>query len=431
MKRNRLPEKSRLVLFLLSSGSDEESMRCISKHLLERDASYKVKGLAIERHQPGDGETVLNIWNYSNRNPVEVLRSLNPCVMVTGDDSGIPYRAFVEAAKFLNIPTLLLVSGVTGRIPFSAENLRGGLWLARNWRSTLKRSQLLWVSLRSSRHSPLRAALFIARLFASKFYHTYLYGKSRCSQIAVPGDYARNLFIEQGVPSESIVITGQPRFDDIPSKSFDRDAFRKQLKLTSDKPLVSLLTDAQVEHRLWTKHRRRDFISKVLASFSKLPEVQFVIKIHPYEDPTEYERAVREKGWDIPVSRDIPLHELINASDAVITGISTTGLETLIFNKLLITLNFYNQAEYIPYVSEGVAIGVDKANELPSAIRKVLHDPQMKEKTARKRENFLHQHLYLQDGKASQRVADLITLMISTQSPIAKSKLATAASQEA
>jgi len=408
MKRNRLPEKSRLVLFLLSSGSDEENMRCISKYLLERDASYEVKGLAIERHQPGDGETVLNIWNYSNRNPVEVLSRLNPGVMVTGDDSGIPYRAFVEAAKFLDVPTLLLVSGVTGRMPFSVENFKGGLWLAQHWRSTFERSQLLWASLRSTRYSPLQAAWFTVRLFVGKFYHPYLSGKSGCSRIAVPGDYARNLFIEQGVPPDSIVITGQPRFDGILSKSFDRTAFRKQLKLAPDKPVVSLLTDAQVEHRLWTARRRRDFISKVLVSFSELPEAQFVIKIHPHESPTDYQRAVREKGWDIPVSKDIPLHELINASDVVLTGVSTTGLETLIFNKPLIILNFYNQAEYIPYVSSGVAVGVDKARELPAAIRKVLRDPQTKEKTACNRETFLHQHFYLQDGKASQRVSNLI-----------------------
>ncbi len=424
-------EKSRTVLFLLSSGADEENMRFISRCLRKHDASYQVQGLDLENRDFTDDMIISSIRDYAGQSPVEILRTIKPSIMVTGDDAGIPYRAFVEAAKFLGIPSLLMTPGIiVGKVPFSLQSFKGILWLLVNLRSTFNKYRFLWASLRDCQQAFLQSALLIVRDLMGKFYHTFLYGHRGCSKIAVAGDYTRNLFIKEGIPSENIVVTGLPRGDGILSKSFDRDAFRKRLKLVADKPVVSLFTDAQVEHRLWTKRRRRDFIIKVLLACQELPEVQFVIKLHPYEDAAAYQHAVKELGWNIPVSKDIPLHEMINASDAIMTGVSTTGLETLILNRPLIILNFYNQAEYIPYVSEGVAVGVNRARELPAAIRKVLYERQTEEMTARKRENFLHQHLYLQDGKASQRVADLIMLMIANQSPVAESKLA-AASKEA
>jgi CDP-glycerol glycerophosphotransferase (TagB/SpsB family) len=208
------------------------------------------------------------------------------------------------------------------------------------------------------------------------------------------------------------VVTGIPRFDNIWNRTFDNSAFRRQFGLARDKSVVSLLTDAQVEHRLWTVGRRRDFISKLLSACQEIPEVQFVIKVHPYEDPTDYQQAVKKLGLEIPVSKEIPLYDLINASDAVMTGISTTGMETLIFNKPLLILNLYRQPEYIPYVSQGVALGIHDAGDIPECIRAALDDQPTKDRLASNRAGFLHQHLYLQDGKASERVADLIRQMV-------------------
>ena len=406
------PEKPWVVLFLLCSGADEENMRFISRCLYKHDASCKVQGLALEQRAFADDMMISNIGDYSNQSPVEILRTIEPSIIVTGDDAGIPYRAFVEAAKFLGISSLLITPGIiVGKVPFSLENLKGVLWFTANLRSVFKKYKLLWASLRDCRRSFLRSALFILRDLVTKFYHTHLYGRGGCSKIAVTGDYFRNLFIEEDIPPEKIVVTGLPRFDGVLNKTFNSAAFRQRLGLAPDRSVVALLTDAQVEHRLWTARRRRDFIAKVLTACQELPEVQFVIKIHPYEDPTDYQCAVSELQWDIPVSKDIPFQELINTSDAIMTGISTTGLETLVFNKPLLILNLYDQPEYVPYVSQGVAIGVYHAEDIPKSIRAVLYDQQTKERLASNRDDFLYRHLYTQDGRAAERVSSLILTM--------------------
>jgi len=405
-------EKPWVVLFLLCSGADEENMRFISRCLHKNDALCKVQGLALESRVLADDMMISDIRDYPGQSSVQILRKIEPSLMVTGDDAGITYRAFVEAAKFLGIPSLLVTPGIiVGKVPFSLQNFKGVLWLLANLSSTFKRYKLLWASLRDCQWSFLQAVWFIMRDLTAKFYRTHLYGQGACSKIAVTGDYSRNRFIEEGIPPEKIVVTGLPRFDDIRNKTFESNALRRQLGLAPDRSVVALLTDAQVEHRLWTARRRRDFIKKVLPACQKFPDVQFVIKIHPYEDPTDYQRAVKELGWNIPVSKNIPLHELINASDAIMTGISTTGAETLIFNKPLLILNLYNQPEYITYVSDGVAIGIYHAEDIPKSIRAVLSDQQAKDQLASNRAGFLYHHLYTQDDRASERVSNLILEM--------------------
>ena len=64
------------------------------------------------------------------------------------------------------------------------------------------------------------------------------------------------------------------------------------------------------------------------------------------------------------------------------------------------------------YVSSGIAIEVKKLEELISAIKDVLYKGEVREKLAEARKKFVYEHAYIQDGKATERVVNLIEQMI-------------------
>lgn len=355
-----------------------------------------------------------NLDDYSAPNSVTLLRSLNPDIIIMSNDTGISCLAFLEAAKFLKIPSLFIQPAIIIQSPTSRiKMIRGLFWLASisNMRLTCKMYGLLWRSERSI-HGNLAGSFIILKNIFNHFFHFFNDGRGGCTKIAVIGNYTKDLFIHRGIPSQSICVTGLPKLDVILNREFDRTEFLKKVGLTDGKKIISLLTDAAVEHRLWTRNQRKDFIYRIIKSLKDVHEIQLIIKVHPVEDPTDYVLINEELGGSAKVLKDINLYDVIEISDVVITGISTAGLESLLFEKPLITPNFYNDPEYIPYIRDGVAIGVYDSKDLMSAVRAALNDRETRGIMATNRERFIYYFAYLQDGKASARVAELILNMV-------------------
>ena len=68
--------------------------------------------------------------------------------------------------------------------------------------------------------------------------------------------------------------------------------------------------------------------------------------------------------------------------------------------------------DLFPYAESGATIGVYKEEDIVPATKNALFDEEMKNKLAGARKKFVYEHAYLQDGKASKRVADLIIQLI-------------------
>lgn len=356
----------------------------------------------------------LKAEDYSKPDPVNILRDCGPDILILPNDTGISCLAFLEAAKFLEIPTLFIQPAIIIKSPSSPwQCLRGVSWLASvsNLKLAFKMYQLLWSSVRTTKG--LRSgSFFVIKDMLAHLYRFFDEGEGGCTKIAVMGDYTKELFVERRISPQKIIVTGLPKLDLIYERDFNRTTFLKQIGLTPDKTIVSLLTDAAVEHRLWTKSQRRDFIVKIITAFKQLPEVQLIIKVHPFEDPTDYYIIAKQMKYEAKIFKEIDLYDVIETSDIIITGVSTAGLEALFFDKPLIVPNFYNDPEYIPYIRSGVAIGVYEADDIPEAINTILHDGQVKSRLDSSRKVYIYHHAYLQDGKASERVANLIIQMI-------------------
>jgi UDP-N-acetylglucosamine 2-epimerase len=101
--------------------------------------------------------------------------------------------------------------------------------------------------------------------------------------------------------------------------------------------------------------------------------------------------------------------EHLYVCDLMITRGSTTGMEAVALNKPVIVLDLTHKSDVIGYVKEGVALGVYKAEDLKPTIEKLLRDDS---EIAKNRERYIEKYLYKVDGKATERVVNVIEEMI-------------------
>ena len=97
----------------------------------------------------------------------------------------------------------------------------------------------------------------------------------------------------------------------------------------------------------------------------------------------------------------------------MITVSSTTGLETLIMGKYLITINLSGKPDEMPYAESGAAIGVYKPKDIAPAIKSILEDQIVRKKLTKKTKVFIYDQCYKIDGKASERIINMINKTIS------------------
>lgn len=80
-------------------------------------------------------------------------------------------------------------------------------------------------------------------------------------------------------------------------------------------------------------------------------------------------------------------------------------MEAVALNKPVIILNLSDQDDSVEYVVEGVATGVYDAGLLKESIERLLRDDS---ELAANREKYIQKYLYKVDGKATQRVLEII-----------------------
>lgn len=219
----------------------------------------------------------------------------------------------------------------------------------------------------------------------------------------VYGEHFKNILTRgSAYPEENINVTGQILTDILTFKErlYDKNKFIKSLSLNPDKPLLSLMSqnlDPQSDYE-------RLFQIPCVA-LNDLPEVQFLIKPHQHENIKQVRSLVEKystKSDQVKIIRDVALYEVLHASDIIVTGNSTVGLESMIFEKPLITIEGFKFS--MGYAESGASIGITSAKEMKLAVEKILKNNSMRRQLLDKSQSFLQHHLYKIDGKVSERI---------------------------
>lgn len=353
------------------------------------------------------------ISEYRTKDVQKIVLKEKPNLIVVTNDQSMIERSFVLAGNHLNVPTLFLQNGAIGQISYRKKDyLVRYLYTIRHGWYILVRYMFFFATLNSiEKRLSTTIKKFLIDLWknATKL---ELRGQYGCSMIATTGNYEKEIFINYGVPNDKIIPIGNPKFDRIINSSYDSEKIFNQYKIPKNKKIILLTTQAMVEHGLWTEKQREIFAKSIINAFRELSDVQLLIKYHPWEPIDIYKKIMTNAPDNVILCENTNLYELINACEILITLLSTTALEAMIFNKVVIIVNLFDDSSFIPYVESGSAIGVYKIEDLPSAIKKGLYDDEVKKSLEEYRENFIYRHAYKVDGKALDRAIKLIYKML-------------------
>ena len=229
---------------------------------------------------------------------------------------------------------------------------------------------------------------------------------------AVYGSYYKELLTKMSVYSEdSVVVTGQPRCDILShaDRIYSIEKFLKKYKINPNHKIILWTTQC---HGISNEENVKNF-EAVFRTMQNLNDVTLVMKQHPNEGK-RYTKMIKgyinKYGIDAVIPpKNSDTYEQLFACDLMITRHSTTAMEAVALNKPVIILNLSGEPDPVEYVKEGVAFGVYKEEDLKQAIEKLLND---ESELAKNRAAYIEKYLYKIDGKATERIVNLIEAMI-------------------
>lgn len=282
-----------------------------------------------------------------------------PAIVIVTDERPPFQRAFVEAANSLRIPTLNIQNAVLFEYPLG--------------------------SLVSTR------------------------------RMAVDGAHFKEVLVKMGNDERTIIVTGQPRFDPLVrgDRRFQRAEIMARLGLDPRKKVIVLFPEG-----IETGIREADndqFMRATFMALRDLPHVQVVTKLHPIDYDFKRPRQIAsEVGLrNVMIFKDVDLWELLFVTDVALVTTSTVGHEAIAMGRPLIQVSISKiDPLHIPYAEFGAALGVFDLGNLGNAIEKVLWDPITLQRLKEGRANYAIRFAHRLDGRASERVADLIAQMV-------------------
>ncbi|MBN2085240.1 MAG: hypothetical protein JW748_08425 [Anaerolineales bacterium] len=320
---------------------------------------------------------------FRRRIPRELDR-LRPALVVVLNDRNFPPNAYVEEARRRRIPTLLL-----------QESLRKDLFQRPPAWKLFGR----WIrKLRFGIEEGLRR-----------------FGQGGCTVIAAWGETSREYFLRVGVPERRIVITGNPRFDQLASADFSAGAraLRAEAGYAAGDYLLTFLSSPIERMQIVSKAEKLDALEQLLGWVNSLradPEwkaLKLALKLHRSEDPSPIQ-ALLEKhnaaGWARIL--DKPLYPLLTASRAALMFSTTAGIEAALLSIPIGILELATPLDDWDLVGRNVAEGVRSQSGFAAFLRKARDEKEMGARGAAAASRFLANF-----GHAAEAVADLIASM--------------------
>ena len=217
-------------------------------------------------------------------------------------------------------------------------------------------------------------------------------------RIAAGGDYSKKVFMKFGAKKEQLVVTGWPKYD---THVKSKESLTEKHKDGTDILFATGSGDIKIT---------LDTIEAIGSFIEDSTHFRLIIKPHPTENHKIYNRIAKKYKNVVLHKSNEDISSLIASTDILVSFFSTVAIEAALLDKPIICINTTNVESM--YVSSGIAIEVRKLDELIPAIKDALYNEEVSKRLAEARKNFIYEHAYIQDGKASKRVVDLIIQMI-------------------
>jgi glycosyltransferase involved in cell wall biosynthesis len=211
------------------------------------------------------------------------------------------------------------------------------------------------------------------------------------------------------------VVTGNPQYDFVYDGFYpDKLKTCHNLSLDPDKGIIVVATEWYNGYTVTpTDEAGERFIRYTLRALKGFTDKQIVIKLHPTFNK-EYGKIAKAIAEEENIEATITatyLWELFGICDLVVVTTSTVGLDAMILGTPVVVVNIEEHPDIIAYVPRA-ATGAYKPEAIALVVREVLDNDDLRRGLDVGRGRFIHDYAYNQDGKASYRVAELISEMI-------------------
>jgi hypothetical protein len=229
---------------------------------------------------------------------------------------------------------------------------------------------------------------------------------------AVWGQYYREWHIDRGKSAETQVVTGFPRHDGLRNlPPIDREGVCRRFGLDARLKVVLVATEwFQAGSSRYTVEDEESYIRHVLRSLKVYVDIQIVVKLHPGRQE-RYNKIVsqiaEQEGVRVVIAKD-SLWDLMRLSSFVIVSVSSVCVEALALDKPVISVNLADRRDITGLVQDGLAIGAYNESEIKRSVEICMTVAGREPDHDDNKRSLLFPFIYLADGCASQRVAELI-----------------------
>lgn len=239
-----------------------------------------------------------------------------------------------------------------------------------------------------------------------------VYGAGGAAAIAAWGEASAEYFRTVGAPAERVHVTGNPRFDRLAElASRERRAAARQRYGLPSRTLL-LVSNPIDDQGFCTHQQKMELLERFLHQIGDLfgdPMFHLAVKLHGREDPAEFRRLIRPRGFQrVSVFTDEPLWELLAASGAAVVLASTVGLEALAAGLPLAVLEIPGHGFQYDYVDSGAASGLSWDTPMAPRVN-ALFEPS--ERQRQQVQAYLQRQLGT-DHRATARVVALIDRLL-------------------
>lgn len=249
--------------------------------------------------------------------------------------------------------------------------------------------------------------------------------------IAVYSERLRDMYESFGVPRDRIVVTGNPEWDVFsrPPLLNQREQICSKVGLDPARPIVTYaltyidrLSPPSLIHASYVDRITETVLDAFGALSRSYPDWQFILRPHPNDpDAPAYLRELAQRAGLTTYFVDNVTNSLscVTMSDVLVCTHSNMGIEAILAGKPVVNCVL---SEYCPGVfEEGVGplflpddavIPASTADQIGPAIESALFDPATKRWFMATRPGTIQRFNYLNDGKAMNRVCDVILAMM-------------------
>ena len=222
--------------------------------------------------------------------------------------------------------------------------------------------------------------------------------------------------IRQGADAKKLVVTGNPKFDDlIQKRGFrnDRNTDYNKLKIAPNSKVVLFTSQPNVAECFPSEKIRKELIATIYNAVCQMPGVVLIVKPHPGEEAKLHLKLKSKINSDsiIIAENNSNTHQLLLICDILISFHSTTVLEAIILDKPVIVYKIPDRLGAEHYFQKDCILEVSSKKEITSGLESIFANSDIAKNLKMARQNFFEEQGYA-DGLSSERICELALSMI-------------------